>query len=175
MQLMLNRVDDFEKGEPVEIRVTGTDLPDSMFTHKNSRVRIVQQIAREMRKLRDHLLCDCCVSLGRDEDAETRRGDKCRDELPGFWPAPRPSHDLRVSRHPKKLIKDCPSRVPGVRPPSLTFEPVAAGSVEPRVAVGGVDQDIGVNDEHISSTAIFQTESASGIASPFFQTKQTRH
>lgn len=45
MQLMLNRVDDFEKGEPVKIRVAGTDLPDSMFPHKNSRVRIVHQIA----------------------------------------------------------------------------------------------------------------------------------
>src|SRR4029077_16797185 len=94
LQLMLNRVDDFKKGEPVEIRVTGTDLPDSMFTHKNSRVRIVQQIAREMRKLRDHLLCDCCVSLCRDDAPEPGRGDKCRDELPGSRRAPRSSHYL---------------------------------------------------------------------------------
>jgi len=66
----------------VEIRVPGTDPPDSMFPHEDSGVRIVKQIACQVRKLRDDLPGDLAVTLCRDEDAESGRREQRRDEVP---------------------------------------------------------------------------------------------
>jgi hypothetical protein len=35
IQLRLKRIDVFEKGKPMEVRVPGTDPPDSMLAHEN--------------------------------------------------------------------------------------------------------------------------------------------
>ena len=132
----------------MEIRVAGTDLPDAMLTHEDRRVCVVQQIARKMRKLPDHLLCHCCVSLCRHEDAKTRRTYECRDKLPSIRRIPGSSHYLRVRCYPKELIKDRPSRVPSVGASTLALKPFTACSVERRVGVGGVNQDVRIDDEH---------------------------
>jgi hypothetical protein len=148
----------------MEIRVAGTDLPEAMFTHEDRRVRVVQQIAREMRKLRDHLLCHHCMSLCRHKDAETWRTYECCDELPSIRRTPGSSHYLRVSGHPKELIKDRPSRIPRVGTSTLALKPFTAGSVERRVAVGGVNQDIRVDDEHYRPSMAWYRASRSAIS-----------
>jgi hypothetical protein len=70
VRLMLQRVDDLQKRETMEIRVTRTDLADSMLAHKNRGMGIVQQIAGEVRKLRDYLLGDGRMPLRRNQEAE---------------------------------------------------------------------------------------------------------
>jgi len=144
----LDRVDNFEKREAVEVCIACADLPDSMLTHEDGCVRVVKQIAREVRQLYDDLPSHGRVPLSWDQSTESGRGEESLDEGPRFPCVPRPSHDSRMSCHAQELIQDRPGNIPSVRPPSLTFEPVATGSVERRVAVGGVNQNIGVNDEH---------------------------
>lgn len=67
MFLRIHSVDDFEKREPVEISIAGADSPDSILAHKNSRMSVVQEIAGEVRKVREDLSCNLGVSLGRDK------------------------------------------------------------------------------------------------------------
>ena len=43
--LGLKGIDNFEKGEPVEVRIPGVDPPDSLFAHQNGCVRVVKQVA----------------------------------------------------------------------------------------------------------------------------------
>jgi hypothetical protein len=43
-----------------------------MLAHEHGGVRVVQEIAREVRQLGEHLLRDFRMPVGRDEDAETR-------------------------------------------------------------------------------------------------------
>ena len=59
----------------MEVGVPGTDPPDSMLAHENGGVRVMEQIACQMRKLRDNLSGDIRVSLRRYEDTEPRRGE----------------------------------------------------------------------------------------------------
>jgi hypothetical protein len=51
----------------VEVHIARADPAYPMLAHENRRVRIVEQIAGEPRKLRDHLLGNIRVPLGRDE------------------------------------------------------------------------------------------------------------
>lgn len=51
----LERVDDFEEREPVEIRISCADPSDPMLTHENRCVRVVEQVAGQVRKLCDDL------------------------------------------------------------------------------------------------------------------------
>ena len=53
--MMSEWVDDFEKGESVEVCIPCADLPDAMLTHEDGRVSVVQEIAGQVRKLRNDL------------------------------------------------------------------------------------------------------------------------
>jgi hypothetical protein len=43
------RINDLQKRELMEIRITGADLPNAMFAHENCRMRVMQQITGQMR------------------------------------------------------------------------------------------------------------------------------
>ena len=144
----LEWVDDFEEREPVKVCIASADLPDSVLTHEDRSMRIVKQVACEVRNFFDDLLSNHRVSLSRDKSTESRRGEKSLDEGPCFPRIPRPSHYSRMGRHTQELIQDRPGSIPGLWPPSLALEPLTAGSVEGRVLVSGVHQDIGVNKKH---------------------------
>jgi len=70
-ELKVQRVDDFEKGELMKIRIPCADLPDSVLTHQDRRVSIVQKVAGEVREFSNDFPCNLGVSLRRDEDIET--------------------------------------------------------------------------------------------------------
>ena len=89
-QLSLERIDDFEKGETVEICIAGTDPPNPMLTQKNSGMHVMEQIADEVRNLPNNLLCNCGVSLRGNENTETGRVKKPGDEVPRLRCVPRP-------------------------------------------------------------------------------------
>lgn len=66
----MERIDYFEKGEPVKIGIPCADLPDAMLAHENGRVRVVQDIAGKMRKLRYHQTCNFGMPLGGNQEVE---------------------------------------------------------------------------------------------------------
>lgn len=146
--LMPKRVDNLNKREPMEVRIPSTDLSDSMLAHKYGGMSVVQQIACEIGKLSDHLLCDHRVSLRGYEDAKAGRSNQRCDEFPRFCNIPRPSHDFRVCGHAKKFVKDRPRRIPGISAAALAFEPFAARRMRRRVTIGRVYQDVGIDDQH---------------------------
>ena len=56
-------IDHFEEWELIEIGVAGANSPDAVFAHKNGGVRVVEQIAGEVRQLQNNLLGDVGVRV----------------------------------------------------------------------------------------------------------------
>jgi hypothetical protein len=146
--LLSKRIDHFEERKLIKIGIPCADSSDPVLAHENGRVRVVEQVAGEMRQLRNELSCDIGVSLGRDENGEAWRGEQRHDELPRRWRAPRPSHDPGVCCYAHKLVKDAPRGVPGIGSHALALEPVAAGAVKLGIGISGVNQYIGIDSEH---------------------------
>lgn len=71
--LQMERVDNFEEGEAVEVCVTCADPANSVFAHKYSRVGIVHEIAGKVREFCNDLARDLGMSLRGDEDVKPRR------------------------------------------------------------------------------------------------------
>ena len=89
-KLLLKRINHLKERELIEIGIPGANPSDPVFAHENSRMRIVEQIAGEVRQLQNDLFGDVGVSLRRGENGEPRRGEKRRYELPRgkeFWDA----------------------------------------------------------------------------------------
>jgi hypothetical protein len=160
----LEGIDDFEKREPVKVCIASADLPDSVLTHEDGGMRVVKQVACEVRNFSDDLLSNHRVSLSWDKSTESRRGEEPLDKGPGLPCVPRLSHYSRMGGYAQELIQDRPGDIPAVRPPSLTFEPVAAGSVERRVLVSGVHQDISVDEKHYRPSIAWYRASRSAIS-----------
>lgn len=70
--LSVKRIDHFQKRETVKVGIASEYLPDAMLSHEDGCVRVVQQVAREMRVFFENLLGDHHVSLGRHQNAEAR-------------------------------------------------------------------------------------------------------
>ncbi len=147
-QLVLKRIDDFEKREPVKISIAGTDLTDSMLPHNDGRVGVVEEIACQMRNLRYDLLGNFGMSLGRNEHPQARGSEKRRDKAPGLRRTPGFLHYPGMGRYPQELVQYRPSDIPSVRASAPAFQPIAAGSVKRRVCVGGVYKNISVDKKH---------------------------
>jgi hypothetical protein len=119
-----------------------------LLAHEDGRVRVVYQVAGEVRQFRNDLSGDIDVSLCRDEKPNAGRREQRRDELPGSRCAPGPPHDARVGRQAQKFVQNRPGRVPGIRSPALALEPVAARRVKRRVSVSSVYEHVGVDGDH---------------------------
>ena len=132
----------------MEIRITGTDLPNAMFAHEDCCMRVMQQITGEMRSLQNDLSGDISVPVRRDKNCKAWRSEERGHELPGRRCGPWPSHDSWMRGYAQKLIEYSPGRVPGIRPRALAFEPIAARSVELGVNISGIDQHIGIDRKH---------------------------
>jgi hypothetical protein len=63
------RINNFEKLETTEIRVARADTADSMLAHENRRVRIVKDIAGEMRVFRENRRGNLQMAVRRHEQA----------------------------------------------------------------------------------------------------------
>jgi hypothetical protein len=146
--LRLQGIDNLEKGKSVEIRITGADSSDSMLTHEDSSMCIVDEIAREVRDLCDDLPCNFGVPWRRDKDTESGRGQKSCHKLPCPRYVPRSAHNPWESCHAQELIKDIPGGEPGSGLTAPIFEPGETGGMKGRVFVSGVDQDVSVDDKH---------------------------
>ena len=160
----MKRIDDFKEREAMKIRIPGADLPDSMLTHKDGRVRVVQQITRQVRKFRKDLPCDLGVSLRWAEDIDPWRSDKHCNELPCLRYAPRTTHDPRMGSHAQELVKNRPSRIPCIRATTPMFKPTEAGCMIRRVFVSSIHQYIGIDDEHYRPSMAWYSASRSAIS-----------
>jgi hypothetical protein len=138
VRLRPKRIDDFKKWEPVEIGVARADSPDSVLTHEDGRVRIMEYIPGQVWQLRNDLAGNFGIPLCRDENTEAGRSKQRRDKFPCYACAPRLWHYPPVSRDAHKLVYDWPSRVPGIGPRALTVEPVAAGRMKWRTGISRV-------------------------------------
>ena len=57
----------------MEISVPGTYAADTVFTHEDGRVGVVEEIACEMGELRKDVRCHLGVSLGGNQHSQSRR------------------------------------------------------------------------------------------------------
>jgi hypothetical protein len=67
------RIDDFHKGKLIEISIPSADSPDPMLAHEDCRMSIMHQIASQVWQFQNHVPGDLGMTLGRDENGETRR------------------------------------------------------------------------------------------------------
>jgi len=120
-ELGLEGVDNFEKGKSVEVRIPGADPENPVLAHENGCVRVVQQIARQVRKLRNHLPGYIGMSLRRAEHTEPGGGEQRGNEVPRCRRTPWPAHYLGMGRHAQKFVQNPPSGIPSIRTHSLAL------------------------------------------------------
>jgi hypothetical protein len=60
-------IDHLEKRKLIEICVAGANSSDAVFTHKDSGVRVVEQVTGKMRQLQNNLFGDVGVPFCRDK------------------------------------------------------------------------------------------------------------
>ena len=144
---MRSRVDHFEKRKAMEVGVSGTNPANTMFAHQDGGVGVMEQVAREMRKLGKQLPSHLRVPRGGNNYTQSRRVEQARHKLPRLLYAPRPSHHPRMSGHSQEFVKDRPSRVPRLRPAPLVLKPGARSGMVRRISVGSIDQDIGIDED----------------------------
>ena len=124
--LRLHRVNDVYKRKAVEVGIPSTHPPDAVLAHENGGMRVMEQVACQMRKLPDNLRGHVGVPRRGYQDADPGRGEQRPDEVPCGRRIPWASHYVWVSRDPQELLQNRPSRVPSIRTHSLAFQPVSA-------------------------------------------------
>src|SRR5947207_13764362 len=121
-----HRIDHLQERKPAEIRIARADARHPMLAHEDCCVRVVNEVAGEMRQFGKNRFGDFRVPLRLDEHTQSRRGKQRSNELPGCCNSPRAAHHARMCRHPQELVENRPGRVPGIGTHTLTGKPVAA-------------------------------------------------
>ena len=99
-------------------------------------------------ELVDDFCEDARVPVGEDEHAEPGGLLDCVEEPARLADIPGMAEDTRVGDDAQKLVAHAPGEVPrAAASPPLAEQPATSG-VFGRARVGGVDQDIRVDDEH---------------------------
>jgi hypothetical protein len=80
----LDGIYDFEETESMKVCISCANPPDSMLAHKDSCMRVVEQIACKLWNLLDNLFSDCGMSLRGNENAET---GEVRSAVTNFHPS----------------------------------------------------------------------------------------
>jgi hypothetical protein len=71
----LKRVEDLEERETVKIGIVGTDPSDAVLAHEDGYVRVVKQVACDVRELGKDLAGDLGVSFRSDEKVQPGGGE----------------------------------------------------------------------------------------------------
>jgi len=132
----------------VEVGVPRVDPSYPVLAHQYRGVRIVQDAPGEVWELVDHLRSHRCMTFRRNEDAQSRRVEYGRDEVPSTGRGPWFPRYPRVRGDPKKLVEDSPGYEPCVRPPAPRIQSLPAYVEVRRPLVCRVHEDVGVDDEH---------------------------
>ena len=112
---------------------------------------VMEQIAGQIGKFRKHLSSHLSMARGGDKHTHSGRLEQVGNEFPGLLYAAGPLHHPRMSGHSQKFVQNGPTRVPGIGPPALALKPRSRRSMEWRISVRSIDQDIGVNENQCLS------------------------
>ena len=87
-------LDDLEKGEAPEVRVSRANSGDAMLAHQDRRMRVMNEIAREPGKLGDELCGNRRVTFSGDKDPEPGVASRVETNAQ----APATLHGFRITR-----------------------------------------------------------------------------
>src|SRR5262245_22988791 len=146
--MKLKDVDDIEKGEAMKVSIVRHNPADAMLTHKDRSVCVMKEVPRQQGKLANDLLSNIGVALCRNKHIQSWRREQDRDKTPGFRVAPWPPHDARMCSNPQEFIQNRPSDVPRIHRTSLVVQPVVGLRVKWRIRISGVNENVGVNQDH---------------------------
>ena len=118
LRLSPKRVDRFEEGNAMEIRVTRADPADAVLAHQHRRLRVLEHMTRELGHLLDHLSQHPGVAVGRHQHAQTRGLLHGGQETKSLLGSPRVTEDPWVRDYPEELVTDPPGPVPGAAAPA---------------------------------------------------------
>lgn len=133
----------------MEIGVARVDTADPVFTHEDRCVRIVHQIPSNEWELGEDFRRDGRMTARGDQNAKRGRRQKRFDELPGALYRPRFAKDPRMRAHAQKLVDNWPREIPCRALSTPVIDQLAATLVRWRVLVGSVDEDVGIDHEHV--------------------------
>jgi hypothetical protein len=135
-------------------RVSGDDSAHAVLAHQGNGVSVVHYIAGEFGHFGQELFQYVGLSVSRNEQAETRRGKYGFQEHPSFGGRPRFMQHTGMRGYAQEFVNDRPGRIPRVRLAALCLQPAVACGMEWRIAVRGVNQYIGVYDQHAGDRSI---------------------
>jgi hypothetical protein len=110
----LNRIYYLQKFESVEISIASADSTDAVLPHENGCVRVVHEIAGDVRQFRKDLFSDLGVSLRGNENTKPGRGHERSYKFPRIRYAPGPAEHSWVGGNAEKFVQYRPSRVPSI-------------------------------------------------------------
>ena len=141
----INHVDE---RKTMKVRIAGHNASDAVFAHQDGGMGIVQDVALQIGQLHECRAQYLGVTVGRQQHRCRRCGEHGIDELPGDRCCPGFAEHSGMSADTQKFVDDVPSQIPRrcLHPPLLKSR--AARLVKVRIAVGGIDQNIRINDEH---------------------------
>jgi hypothetical protein len=70
--LQLNRINHLDKGKSTKVGISGANFPNTVLSHKNSRMRVMKQIAGKVRKLGNDRCGNIGVPLCWDQNSKPR-------------------------------------------------------------------------------------------------------
>lgn len=142
-------VDDLEEPKAVKIRIAGHDPCDSVLAHQGCSVQIVYQVPARFRYFTKALSQNGRVPTGFGQDTQSRAGQQDPDELPCRFAVPRLAVYFWMCADAQEFIANSPGQEPRRGLTAGLFDQVAARYVKFAVGVYRVEQDIGIDNEHV--------------------------
>jgi len=141
-----------DEGKPVKVGVTRVEVSDSMLAHEHGSVGVVQNVAAKMRQLSDDLGEDHRVPRGWQEQTGTGRIQHYFEEAPARRNRPRISQSGGVCANSQEFITNSPRKIPRRSFLAAEVDSSSASLVELGVLVGRIDQDVGVDHDHLPAS-----------------------
>ena len=140
-------IDRVQKGETVEIGVSGVNGADTILSHQDRGMRVENQIARDSGHFGKHLRGRMSVTIGLGQKSERRRCEQSVEKVPRLIAGEGLRHDAGMGHHAEKLVDNAPSEIPGSRLRAAGLEEFPAAVMFGSVLVRTVNQDVGIDDE----------------------------
>ena len=133
----------------MKIGIPGINRLDTVLLHQDGDVKIKNQISGEMRQGLHHCPGNLSMALGFAQDSEARRSEQRFYKLPCFTDLERLPEHIGMGGHSKKLINYPPRQIPGAGLLAPILKKSPAPGVSGRILVGGVKQNIGIDNKHL--------------------------
>lgn len=131
----------------MEVAVARDDAADAVLAHQGGGVEVVHQVVARVRDVGEASVQDRGVALRGAQHASAGRPQQDAQERVGLADGPRSGVDTRMGGDAQELVGDAPGEEPGCGPRPRVLEQAATREVELAAGVGGVEQDVGVDDE----------------------------